>query len=590
MREHSERRDCRVGDWTAGQVLTGLAGVLGVGALVGWYFRETLKAYLPSPARLAGLIRQRDLPLPAGERFVVLVADLQGDDDKRTHTRHVAAALEPYRGLDVIAIGPGPEWGIESREAFEAKARALLAKRQGDVLITGDVATAGKGVRLRILPADRRIDVEPGASEGRRAGEYALTDTGLPLDFDRDFDAVLVALVAASVAPATERQGQYLVDMLRPAAGRLEHLCAQMPAGMNEDGRGGLWHALALAASVLGEQTGESAWLEEAVAAYRAALEVHTRERVPLDWAMIHDNLGNALSRLGEREAGTDRLQEAVAAHRAALEVLTRERVPLDWAMTQNNLGAALQGLGEREDGTQRLQEAVAAFRAALEVRTRQRVPLCWAMTQNNLGLALQTLGAREDGTQGLQEAVAAFRAALEVRTRERVPLDWAMTQNNLGNALWTLGEREDGTQRLQDAVAAYRAALEVYTRERVPLQWATTQNNLGNALSNLGEREDGTQRLREAVAAYRAALEVRTRERGPLDWATTQNNLGTALETLGEREDGTEMLEQAVAAYSAALEVFRPAGASHYVGMAERNLARAEALFAERRGKSAAE
>ena len=182
---------------------------------------------------MPALIRQRDLPLPAGERFVVLIADLQGDDDERTHTRHVAAALEPYRGLEVIPIGPGPEWGIESREAFEAKARALLAERRGDVLVSGEVASTGKGVRLRILPSDRNVEVQRGTSEGRRAGEYTLTDTGLPLDFDRDFDAVLVALVATSVAPATERQGHYLVDLLEPGAGRLKHLCANMPAGLD---------------------------------------------------------------------------------------------------------------------------------------------------------------------------------------------------------------------------------------------------------------------------------------------------------------------------------------------------------------------
>ena len=204
-------------------------------------------------------------------------------------------------------------------------------------------------------------------------------------------------------------------------------------------------------------------------------------------------NLGIALWTLGERESGTARLEEAVAAYRAALEEWTRERVPLDWATTQNNLGNALQTLGERESGTARLEEAVAAYRAALEERTRERVPLDWAMTQNNLGNALQTLGERESGTARLEEAVAAYRAALEERTRERVPLDWAMTQNNLGNALQTLGERESGTARLEEAVAAYRAALEERTRERVPLDWAMTQNNLGTALwsaRRAGERD----------------------------------------------------------------------------------------------------
>ena len=88
---------------------------------------------------------------------------------------------------------------------------------------------------------------------------------------------------------------------------------------------------------------------------------------MPLDWATTQNNLGNALGTLGERESGTARLEEAVAAYRAALEERTRERVPLDWATTQNNLGNALATLGERESGTARLEEAVAAYRAALE-------------------------------------------------------------------------------------------------------------------------------------------------------------------------------------------------------------------------------
>ena len=104
---------------------------------------------------------------------------------------------------------------------------------------------------------------------------------------------------------------------------------------------------------------------------------------------MTQNNLGTALWTLGQRESGTARLEEAVAAYREALEECTRERVPLEWARTQNNLGLALSTLGERESGTARLEEAVAAYREALKEWTRERVPLDWAMTQNNLGNAL---------------------------------------------------------------------------------------------------------------------------------------------------------------------------------------------------------
>ena len=50
-------------------------------------------------------------------------------------------------------------------------------------------------------------------------------------------------------------------------------------------------------------------------------------------------------------ESGTARLEQAVAAYQAALEERTRERVPLDWAWTQMNLGSALLTLGRRESG-----------------------------------------------------------------------------------------------------------------------------------------------------------------------------------------------------------------------------------------------
>jgi len=83
---------------------------------------------------------------------------------------------------------------------------------------------------------------------------------------------------------------------------------------------------------------------------------------------MTQNNLGGALLRLGERESGTARLEEAVAAYRAALQEYTRERVPLQWAITQNNLGNALQALGERESGTERLEAARRHIKNAWQV------------------------------------------------------------------------------------------------------------------------------------------------------------------------------------------------------------------------------
>jgi exonuclease VII small subunit len=88
---------------------------------------------------------------------------------------------------------------------------------------------------------------------------------------------------------------------------------------------------------------------------------------------MTQMNLGNALLSLGARESRTARLEEAVSAYREALQELARARAPLQWATTQLNLGIALTTLGARESGTARLEEAVAAYREALKENTRAR-------------------------------------------------------------------------------------------------------------------------------------------------------------------------------------------------------------------------
>jgi tetratricopeptide (TPR) repeat protein len=358
-------------------------------------------------------------------------------------------------------------------------------------------------------------------------------------------------------AGALAKRGEIALAQLRyvEAATHFAKAAGVFPPGSAyEDKRIGYLTRQATSLYQQGEEFGDNGALRLAIELYKRVIDRNSRERMPLQWAAIQNNLGNALTVLGNRESGTAKLDEAVAAYREALKEQTRERVPLDWAMTQNNLGIALRVLGEGESGTVSLEEGAAAYREALKELTRERVPLDWATTQNNLASALLVIGQREKGTAKLEEAVTAYREALREWTRERVPFQWATVQNNLGVALRTLGEREGTTAKLEEAVAAYREALKEWTRDHVPFQWAATQNNLGNALRVLGERRADTAELEEAVAAYREALKELTRERVELEWATTQINLGSALLVLGERESGMTKLDESVAAYREAL------------------------------------
>ena len=167
-----------------------------------------------------------------------------------------------------------------------------------------------------------------------------------------------------------------------------------------------------------GERFADAA-MRRAVDLARQNTTAFSRRENPDDWAMAHGSLGNALTRLGARESGTARLEEAVAAYRAALAEYTRDRVPLDWAMTQNNLGNALRTLGERESGTARLEEAVAAYCNALAEITRNRMSLGWAMVRMNIAKALMLLGERKSDGTVLTAALAAMQDARTVHVDE---------------------------------------------------------------------------------------------------------------------------------------------------------------------------
>lgn len=144
-----------------------------------------------------------------------------------------------------------------------------------------------------------------------------------------------------------------------------------------------------------GTEFGDNAALLSAVTRSQRLVTLIPRERVPFQWAITQNMLGNALAILGERESGTLRLEQAVAACRAALEEWTRERVPLDWARAQNVLGNALRTLGERESGTSRLEEAVAAYRAALEEWTVEATSYWHELACRNLAECLASLEQR---------------------------------------------------------------------------------------------------------------------------------------------------------------------------------------------------
>lgn len=314
---------------------------------------------------------------------------------------------------------------------------------------------------------------------------------------------------------------------------------------------------------------------KSALACYQRALLLVSKEKDPMLWAALHNDIGRAHLEVGLRMEGDQihhHFAQASQAYKVALRVYSKDRYPQQWATTMNRLSNSYREKSLRTKGrasTALLNQAIAHAQAALTVQTRRTNSIDWAKAHVNLGNALYEKGNRRGGRIGirlLRDAIRAHQIALKVLTKSSFPQEWAKIQNNLGLTLIDLGRRLkgiNGDSVLQKSSTAFAHALEIYTRKSSPEEWAWTQHNIGHALKEQSDRRAagiiGIALLRKAEKAYLSSLEIHNRRRFPQDYALTLVDLSAVYTELGTRtkgENGVKMLVCAMKSAQRALQV----------------------------------
>lgn len=545
--------------------------------------------------RLKRWVAARDMPAVEGTHFTILVAELEDDDEKRGQTKHVIQSLrtqfdsrQSSKAFAVIDFPRVLKSGIAGSlvqldEVVEQKGRDWLREKNAHLLIWGSVAQADKVIRLRFLPSH---------GKDRIASGYVLSELlELPTNFKDDLATMIMAHVIEQSAPAFQ-SNEPLVKVFESLLQPLQNLVTNGRHSLGDKYWLILCNLVGTVFQSYGRQSGNPKYLKYSAEAYRAALEVITRESNPEDWATTQNNLAITLTVMGERAVNNEALdffKTAEDAYRAALLVRTKKSMPTPWARTQFNLGALLSSMGEKYKSIVFLKRAEVAYRAALEVRTQEAMPILWAATQNNLGAVLSQMGRSmkgKDGFELLRSAETAYRASLIYRTKIEMRAKWASTQNNLGIVLSNMGRRTNGNEALEffkSSEVAYRAALEVRTEVDMPADWALTLNNYGNLLRYWAEKLDDNKSralFLSSEANYRETLRVYKRDTMPADWALTQFNIGEVLSVSGEREVANERksyLIKAMEAYQSALEVYGNSATEYYLNATRQGLAHCE-------------
>ena len=232
--------------------------------------------------------------------------------------------------------------------------------------------------------------------------------------------------------------------------------------------------------------------------------------RDSLKWALTQNNLGTVLQTLGERESGTARLEQAVAAYQAALQEHTQDRVPLQWAMTQNNLGYVLLVLGGRENGTTRLEQAVTAYQAALQEYTQDRVPLDWARTRYYYIATLSLLADRQQTPEGYEKAASNASNFMALDLEPTFGDGWKSTQAELGNvACWNFAlaiEKSRQSSNFSRGKENCQIALSIYEADKSTSSFVATSHSFGYLYLVSGEVGKDITMLKNAVTIFQDA------------------------------------------------------------------------------------
>ena len=166
-----------------------------------------------------------------------------------------------------------------------------------------------------------------------------------------------------------------------------------------------------------------AARIHDAMQCYHRALRVFTREAWPQEFAILHNNLAIAyLSIPLSDERGKMREALAVQSFEEVLSVINLVDHPSEYAMIQNNLGNALQYAASGHPLENNLR-ALAAYDEALKVRNENDTPLEYANTLSNMANLLRNLpedplvaGSGRSGS--LQRARDTYREAMRIFRR----------------------------------------------------------------------------------------------------------------------------------------------------------------------------
>jgi len=304
------------------------------------------------------------------------MAHLEGDDGHRVEKRLITALEGLDRRLHVTPVVLDRTIAVAGRaQGFQhLEAVASIKNEAVGTLLWG-------GVKGAASPAVGPLYLTCLFYRAQFGGAYLPVDFKLPeLPVD-ELALVLQLVVADETARSMQVWGFKFGDALEPLIKQVRQMASDphRASGWSGDTRARINLAIGIALTTSAIELKSEDSFHQAISYLQATRTDWTREKDPLEWAMVERNIGFAVTMMSEINKQPALLKEALTHFQGALTVYDSHTDSIDAAFVQYEIGNAFKGIANGEAGDDSLRRAVECYRAAIKGFEPKKYPLTWA-------------------------------------------------------------------------------------------------------------------------------------------------------------------------------------------------------------------
>ncbi len=219
-------------------------------------------------------------------------------------------------------------------------------------------------------------------------------------------------------------------------------------------------NALGLSYLMLSEITNDPkeavSYLINALSYFSDAGEVFVKDKYPIDYAMIHNNLGVCFTRLAFLGKDKEKnFKEGIKHYKKSLEVYTENDFPDDYGTTMYNIGLAYHNLSKIAPmplKAEHLKNAEEHLKASANTFTGADRTDFYSRANYNLGVVYKELAEIYKKNEFFEKELETFKNALEGFDEEKTPFAYATAHFYIAQAFYALGKKEKALSHYKEA------------------------------------------------------------------------------------------------------------------------------------------